>query len=174
MLVKEVVDPSANTIFGATIDENYNDKIQITVIATGFQNSSFENASGEKEEKKEAPKPQATGFFDRAKFAEFLAGKPISSITTEEKNPVQQPQSASSGIKLFADEFKPVQQPKREEPVFEQKREPEAPKFSFDKPSEREYKETERPETTRDVGITSSRVVIDNDDLLPPFLRKKR
>ena len=38
----------------------------------------------------------------------------------------------------------------------------------------REYKETERPETTRDVGITSSRLTIDNDDLLPPFLRKRK
>ena len=165
-LVKEVVDPTANTIFGATIDENYNEKIQITVIATGFNNSAFENANKDSEEQKEAPKPQATGAFERIKFAEFLTGKPVSS---------QNAQPASSSIKLFADEFKPVEPEIKEEPKFEPKPEPQRPSFSFsEKPTEREYKETERPETTRDVGITSSRLTIDNDDLLPPFLRKKR
>ncbi len=35
-LISESVDPDANIIFGATIDENKVDEIQITVIATGF------------------------------------------------------------------------------------------------------------------------------------------
>lgn len=42
-LIKQAVDESANTIFGATIDENYNDRLLITVIATGFKNSDFDN-----------------------------------------------------------------------------------------------------------------------------------
>ena len=94
LLVKEVVDPSANTIFGATIDENYNDRIQITVIATGFQNSTFENLLGEEDkEKPQAPKQQVTSGFDRARFAEFLTGKPIT----------EQNQTQNAGIKLFTD-----------------------------------------------------------------------
>ena len=36
-LVKEVVDPSCNIIFGSGIDESLNDEVEITIIATGFQ-----------------------------------------------------------------------------------------------------------------------------------------
>ncbi len=36
-LVQSVVDYSANIIFGACIDENMEDEVQVTVIATGFQ-----------------------------------------------------------------------------------------------------------------------------------------
>jgi cell division protein FtsZ len=35
-LVKEVVDPSCNIIFGAAIDEELKDQVEITIIATGF------------------------------------------------------------------------------------------------------------------------------------------
>jgi len=160
LLVKEVVDPSANTIFGATIDENYNEKIQITVIATGFQNSTFEHMLGEeKKEEKSVPKPQVatTGFFDRSKFAEFLAGKPV----------MTSGQSKSANISLFGDEIK--EERKQEEPKPEIKEE-----VRQEKPLDREIRQTERPETTRDIGITSNRVDVDGDDFLPPFLRRKR
>lgn len=35
-LVKQVVDPSCNIIFGSGIDEAMNDEVEITIIATGF------------------------------------------------------------------------------------------------------------------------------------------
>ena len=35
-LIADAVDPDANIIFGATVDENRVDEVQITVIATGF------------------------------------------------------------------------------------------------------------------------------------------
>jgi cell division protein FtsZ len=35
-LVKEVVDPNCNIIFGATIDQNLHEEVEITIIATGF------------------------------------------------------------------------------------------------------------------------------------------
>ena len=35
-LVREVVDPSCNIIFGAGIDESLSEEVEITVIATGF------------------------------------------------------------------------------------------------------------------------------------------
>lgn len=35
-LISSAVDPDANIIFGATIDEKLVDQIKITVIATGF------------------------------------------------------------------------------------------------------------------------------------------
>lgn len=46
-LVKEVVDDSCNLIFGATITDDTKDEVQITVIATGFEN---ENPVEQKEQ----------------------------------------------------------------------------------------------------------------------------
>ena len=42
-LVKEVVDPSCNIIFGSGIDESMNDEVEITVIATGFSGSTLQD-----------------------------------------------------------------------------------------------------------------------------------
>jgi cell division protein FtsZ len=41
MIISQAADPDANIIFGATIDETMGDKIKISVIATGFDNSGF-------------------------------------------------------------------------------------------------------------------------------------
>lgn len=38
-LIQEAVDPNANIIFGASIDENLEDEIVITIVATGFDGS---------------------------------------------------------------------------------------------------------------------------------------
>jgi len=48
-IIYEVVDPNANIIFGAVIDEKMAGEVRITVIATGFANSpenSYRRASG--------------------------------------------------------------------------------------------------------------------------------
>ena len=66
-LVKEVVDPSCNIIFGSGIDSKMEDEVEITVIATGFN----DGATGEemkqevrrniiKEEHYEAPRAERT------------------------------------------------------------------------------------------------------------------
>ncbi|MBC7087203.1 MAG: cell division protein FtsZ [Tissierellales bacterium] len=44
-IIRQSVDPDANIIFGAGIDESMNDEIKITVIATGFQNERIINKS---------------------------------------------------------------------------------------------------------------------------------
>ncbi len=48
-LVQSVVDYSANIIFGACIDSNINDEVEVTVIATGFPN--VENIYNQKDER---------------------------------------------------------------------------------------------------------------------------
>lgn len=162
LLVKEVVDPSANTIFGATIDENYNERIQITVIATGFQNSTFENLLGEeeKQEKPEPPKQQVTSGFDRARFAEFLTGKPM----------VENNQNV--GIKLFDDVLKPERKVEEVKPQEEVKSVPVAKEEKTEVP---EPEKTQRPEPAPVKNESfSSRLEIDNDDMLPPFLRRRK
>ncbi len=42
-LIQKSVDPDANIIFGAVIDENLKDEIVITVIATGFNKTPFQD-----------------------------------------------------------------------------------------------------------------------------------
>ncbi|MGN1162919.1 MAG: cell division protein FtsZ [Christensenellales bacterium] len=53
-LVKEVLDPDCNIIFGAGIDEAMNDEVEITIIATGFPGS--ENILEKKEKLADAEK----------------------------------------------------------------------------------------------------------------------
>lgn len=50
--VKQAADPDANIIFGAVIDENLDDEIRITVIATGFDK--FNEAKAAKKEENKA------------------------------------------------------------------------------------------------------------------------
>ena len=161
-LVKEVIDPSANTIFGATIDENYNDRIVITVIATGFNNSEFESLEKEEQTPKTAaPTPASTADFDRAKFAEFITGKPVNTMQ------VKQEQPASSGIKLFGDIETPAR-PKLDENfrLFENYTEqPKAePKHIIEEPEQKSA-------PVQNSGYTSARLEVDDRDI-PPFLRR--
>ena len=106
-MVKEVVSPEANTIFGATIDENYNDRMIVTIVATGFEGSKFENATAaakpsflqNQDRLSQISKPQDTGNFDRNRFNDFVAGKPTVMRSLFEKDfgmteqrPAPQPQ----------------------------------------------------------------------------------
>ena len=43
-IVQEAANPDANIIFGATISEDFQDEMRVTVIATGFDQSSFRPA----------------------------------------------------------------------------------------------------------------------------------
>ncbi len=54
-MVREVIDPSCNLIFGSSIDPEMRDEVEITIIATGFKNPVEEEKVEEKveEEKKE-------------------------------------------------------------------------------------------------------------------------
>lgn len=54
-LVREVVDDSCNIIFGANVDENLNEEVQITIIATGF-NEGKQIETQKKEEELSIPK----------------------------------------------------------------------------------------------------------------------
>lgn len=50
-LVREVVDENCNIIFGTSMDENMRDEVEITLIATGFQNPNDLKAKEEEEKK---------------------------------------------------------------------------------------------------------------------------
>ncbi len=93
-MVKEVVSPEANTIFGATIDENYNDIMNVTIVATGFEGSKFENATAPskpsflqpQDRLSQISRPQDTGNFDKNRFNDFVTGKPTAVASLFEKN----------------------------------------------------------------------------------------
>lgn len=88
-VVQQAADPDANIIFGAVIDENLNDEIKITVIATGFatekKEKKVENSgvvvnskpitkpSEEKEEIEEANEVAAAKDYDRERDLEIPA-----------------------------------------------------------------------------------------------------
>lgn len=64
-MVREVIDPNCNLIFGSSIDPDMRDEVEITIIATGFK-APEENEEGEKKEEEpkvdEKPKDQFAGF----------------------------------------------------------------------------------------------------------------
>ncbi len=64
-MVREVIDPNCNLIFGSSIDPDMRDEVEITIIATGFKTPE-ENEENEKTEEEpkveEKPKDQFAGF----------------------------------------------------------------------------------------------------------------
>lgn len=153
-LVKEVVDPSANTIFGATIDEEYKDKIKITVIATGFQNSNFDNMLGREESKPVSPvvKPITESIFDKDKFADFLNAKTDGA------------DASRSGVKMFGDDGDDVK-------MFGDN-ESSVSKLFDDSEGTQPKTESETTNANLNDEVSTNRITVDDDDI-PPFMRRK-
>ena len=205
-MIKEVVSPEANTIFGATIDENYNDTMIVTIVATGFEGSRFENATASGAAKlnlmgqgmgaSQIQKPQDTGNFDRNKFNQFIAGKPVmpslfeKTSTTDYQNMknlnqslgVQEPPKKENYTnmdlwnKLNSTN---VQQPQREEVVETPNRVSEeelARKYGLiGNPNTSNLTASPRPvesQPQRPASNLNSNIKVDDADI-PPFLRRK-
>ena len=49
-MVKEVIDPSCNLIFGSSIDPDMRDEVEITIIATGFKSPTLDEEENEEEQ----------------------------------------------------------------------------------------------------------------------------
>lgn len=63
-IISEAADPDANIIFGTVIDENIGDRVQVTVVATGFGN----NGRGEAPSFGSTKRPNVTGGPDLPDF----------------------------------------------------------------------------------------------------------
>ena len=61
-MITQAADPEANIIFGAGIDENLEDEVRITVIATGFESNPFGSTAKAEPEKtaEKAAEPERT------------------------------------------------------------------------------------------------------------------
>jgi cell division protein FtsZ len=60
-IVQEAANPDANIIFGATVCDDFQDEMRVTVIATGFDQSAFVSAAPKATVKAVPQKPQAQG-----------------------------------------------------------------------------------------------------------------
>ena len=81
-LVREVLDPSCNIIFGAGIDEGLQEQVEITIIATGFN-----GGAEERQKPKGAGQIQPNfGGFDKDKYEQMLKGNTKPKLY-EEKQP---------------------------------------------------------------------------------------
>ena len=162
-LVKQAVDDSANTIFGATIDERYNDRLIITIIATGFKNSDFDNLikRDDDAEKKEAIQEQFKPY-DRSKYSDILAGKSVQNQERIEEEEPQQPQRPTS-LNLFGSSNQ----------NFGNKGQAGSPQPMNERQENNNYDQRNQSSSqNRDfMGIQSSRISVE-DDTIPPFLRR--
>ncbi len=145
-LIKQAVDESANTIFGATIDERYNDRLLITIIATGFKNSNFENLI-----KKAEISGTNKNLID--KLYKPMDINSLNNAPKAEEKPVDQ-----SGLKMFGDDS-----------ASRQEGQPEY------RPISPEPSNDARVNDVKPIngGLQSSRISVD-DAHIPPFLRRFR
>ena len=167
-LVKEVVSPDANTIFGTTIDENYSERMIVTIVATGFEGSRFENLNGPAVRPvsfvQEQPKEQDQGTFDRSRFNDFVAGKPLMSNLFERQETPAQFESKIPDFAMRDNQEKPFYQDDSVGVESEQKNICEDREDFIDK-SQQSRQQQMNP-------MIQSNIKIDNADI-PPFLRRK-
>lgn len=88
-LMREIVDPSCNIIFGASIDETLEDAVEITVIATGFQGTDTPSLLDG-----EAKETDNTNAYSKQEYANFLTNRfPNGGAPKEE--PIFKPSASS-------------------------------------------------------------------------------
>lgn len=152
-LIKQAVDESANTIFGATIDERYNDRLLITIIATGFKNSEFDHIL-KKAEVGGTNKELTERIFnplDPSVLEKIRTGAPVN----DRPNETQVKPAQGSGLNIFGQDGLEKREQK--------------PSDMQDAPIYR----NNAPQQNKPSGFQSSRISVD-DANIPPFLRRFR
>ena len=101
-LVRDVVDDNCNIIFGAGVDDTLNEEVEITVIATGFNQQRVANIPKENAEELSLPKMN----FDKFVFNE----EKTESVSKPVSEPTPQPEIPTSRVQ--------IEQPNEELPAF--------------------------------------------------------
>lgn len=101
-LVRDVVDENCNIIFGAGVDDTLNEEVEITVIATGFNQQRVANIPKENAEEVSLPRMN----FDKFVFNEEKT-EPATKTVSE---PIPQPDVPTSRVQ--------IEQPNEELPAF--------------------------------------------------------
>jgi cell division GTPase FtsZ len=117
-LVREVVLPGANIIFGADIRESMNEEIIVTIIATGFKDRAQETRQTTATISQPAPQPQPA---PRPTAAELWAG-----IRQQSQQQAQQPAPQQNAYQGFGQPQQSYQQPQQTyqqpaQPQYEQR-----------------------------------------------------
>ena len=86
-MVKEVIDPSCNLIFGSSIDPEMHDEVEITIIATGFKG---------KDDEEEEEEPEAENLAEEKKEEdEFKSFNPFGYTAPTEEVKLEQNEQTS-------------------------------------------------------------------------------
>ena len=104
-LVKQVVDPNCNIIFGSCIDESMNDEVEITIIATGFNGSLFDEK--EKDLNKVKSDVEAFNNFDgKRAFGANVFGNQQTQTATAPQQPAPQakPEQVENSSRIHIDD----------------------------------------------------------------------
>lgn len=149
-LVREVVDPSCNIIFGSGIDESMNDEVEITIIATGFQGVSLGDS---KDLSKVKNNVEATNTFGDKRYEGFPTTKSLFPKQEQPQQPhyPQQPQ--------YHQHYQQPAQPQYQQPP--------------QRPMEQRIPEPKAEFVSRPDGMQPSRLHVD-DVYVPPFVKKIR
>ncbi len=100
-LVKEVVDPSCNIIFGSGVDENMDEEVEITVIATGFSGSTLSDDMKEDVRRTVVTDAdRAETFMHNDMTANSRVFNAQEEVEDEVEEPVQQPKPMTSRVEV--------------------------------------------------------------------------
>ena len=106
-LVREVVDPSCNIIFGSGIDEALSEEVEITVIATGF-NENLKKKDEQFSDEINLPKMNFGEYAFSGTFNRAEEEKKEEKVEDSANNPAPQQEPFSSRIKLEENERIPA------------------------------------------------------------------
>ncbi len=96
-LMREIVDPGCNIIFGASVDESLEDAVEITVIATGFQGADSPSLLDDGETTKE--KETNTDIYSKQEYANFLTNRFPGDVEQKESTASKATRSVEAGEK---------------------------------------------------------------------------
>ncbi len=134
-LVKSVVDASANIIFGARIDPNVQDEVEITVIATNFPG--YENRPRDEQPRGYASRPVEQDAYPRRMtvnepyYKSVQPLQPVQPIQPVERTPYIQPIQSVQPVQPIAPQtVAPQPRPAQEDVGIERNNEKSIPKFA--------------------------------------------
>ena len=124
-LIAQAADPEANIIFGAGIDETFDDEVRITVIATGFEGADYNlpKSSAQPAARPAAPVQQNDGVTERipvwvrdersAQQSRQNRLRDLSAEPEQPQQPAEEPQPAEPEQPSAFDEYPAAPQPVR-------------------------------------------------------------
>jgi len=157
-LVKEVVDPNCNIIFGTSIDAEMEDEVEITIIATGFAGGTFDKKAEKEEEKEEVkPQPQNVNIFGKERINNPNTNLGINNVDRNLFNNRPAPTNAQQNYAMPTNAQQNYAMPNRQ-PEYQQERQP------MNQPQMNPQEQYRRQQN-------SSVMSVDNADI-PPFLSR--